>query len=86
MTEVYGATSHKMTEVGGVSRMMKVRGATKSTLTIASGNLIISVLTDEMVYFEAKITTQDEGDMCHHNYDRRIDSGKISSGYKPALE
>ena len=50
MTEVGGATSHKMTEVGGVSRMMKVRGATKSTLTIASGNLIISVLTDMRWY------------------------------------
>ena len=59
MTEACGATYCTMMEVGeAISRMMKVCGATKSTLSKVSGNLIMSVVIDETVFHdEAEITT-----------------------------
>ena len=54
MTEACGATNCTMMEVGeAISRMMKVCGATKSTLSKVSGNLIINHCGNrcETVYF-----------------------------------
>ena len=52
MTAAYGATNCTMTEVGeSISSMMKVCGGTKSTLSKVSGNLLMSVVIDVMVYF-----------------------------------
>ena len=46
-----GATNCTMMEVGeAISSMMKVCGATKSTLIKVSGNLIISVVIDVRWY------------------------------------
>ena len=51
MTEACGATNYTMMEVGeAISSMMKVCGATKSTLSKVSGNLIISVVIDVRRY------------------------------------
>ena len=45
-------TNSTMMEVGeAISSMMKVCGATKSTLSKVSGNLIMSVVIDVTVYF-----------------------------------
>ena len=46
-----GATNCTMMEVGeAISSMMKVCGATKSTLSKVSGNLIMSVVIDVRRY------------------------------------
>ena len=51
MTEACGATNCTMMEVGeAISRMMKVYGATKSTLSKVSGNLIMTVVIDVRWY------------------------------------
>ena len=47
MTEACSATNCTMMEVGkAISSMMKLCGATKSTLSKVSGNLIMSVVID----------------------------------------
>ena len=52
MTEACGATNCTMMEMGeAISSMMKVCGATKSTLSKVSGNLIICGNICETVYF-----------------------------------
>ena len=52
MTEACGAANCTMMEAGeAISSMMKVCGATKSTLSKVSGNLIMSVVIDVTVYF-----------------------------------
>ena len=51
MTEACGATNCTMVEVGkAISRMMKVCGGTKSTLSKVSGNLIMTVVIDVRRY------------------------------------
>ena len=51
MTEACGATNCTMMEVGkAISRMMKVCGAAKSTLSKVSGNLIMTVVFDVRRY------------------------------------
>ena len=56
MTEACGATNCTMMEVGkAISRMMKVCGATKSTLSKVSGNLIDCGNRCETVYFRRTI-------------------------------
>ena len=53
MTEACGATNCTMMEVGeAISRMMKLKvcGATKSTLSKVSGNLIMTVVIDVRRY------------------------------------
>ena len=51
MTEACGATNCTMMEMGkAISRMMKVCGATKSTLSKVSGNLIMTVVIDVRRY------------------------------------
>ena len=51
MTKASSATNCTMMEVGeAISSMMKVCGATKSTLSKVSGNLIMSVVIDVRRY------------------------------------
>ena len=51
MTEACGATNCTMMEVGeAISCMMKVYGATKSTLSKMSGDLIMTVVIDVRRY------------------------------------
>ena len=51
MTEACGDTNCRMMVVGGaISSMMKVCGATRSTLSKVSGNLIMSVVIDVRRY------------------------------------
>ena len=51
MTEASGATNCTMMEVGeAITSMMKVCGATKSTLSKVSGNLNMSVVIDVRQY------------------------------------
>ena len=51
MTEARGATNCTMMEVDeAINSMMKVCGATKSTLSKVSGNLIMSVVIDVRRY------------------------------------
>ena len=51
MTEACGATNCTMMEVGkAISHMMKVCGATKSTLSKVSGNLIMTVVINVRRY------------------------------------
>ena len=51
MAEACGTTNCRMMEVGeAISSIMKVCGATKITLSIVSGNLVMSVVIDVRQY------------------------------------